>query len=280
MGSPTRRAVLAGVLGLASLGMSRPSRHQEQRRLDAPTLVEGSFTSAAMNGASVGWAVSYPAGTTLSSNLAVVLALHGGFGNHLQVFQGMGMLAAQSAPGLATDVAVASVDAGTSYYHRRADGTDTGAMIVQDLLPALADRGLDTSRLGLTGYSMGGYGALLLGATVLHDQVAAVAPISAALWTSDSVAPAYAFDGPQDYADHDVFAMRSTLAGMPLSIACGLSDWFLPNNEAFVSGFDTPPATSYTPGTHDNTYWAVASAVQLTFLSHYLVGQTDTASDL
>ncbi len=259
MGRPTRRALLAGALALTTLGLARPSRHRGPTRLASPTLVEGSFTSDAMKGANVGWAVSYPAGTTLSSTLPVVLALHGGFGNHLQVFDGMGMMRAQSDPRLATDVAVASVDAGTSYYHRRADGTDTGAMIVQDLLPALADRGLDTSRLGLTGYSMGGYGALLLGATVLHDQVSAVAPISAALWRTVESAEPFAFDGPQDYADHNVFAMRTALSERPLQVACGLQDPFLPDNLAFVGGFDTPPATDYAPGGHDNAYWAATT---------------------
>ncbi len=278
MRGPTRRVVLAGALALTTVGAARA--RSEPPRLASATLVEGSFVSPAMHGAPVGWAVSYPAGTTEESNLPVVLALHGGFGNHLQVFQGMGMLRAQSAPGLATDVAVASVDAGTSYYHQRADGTDTAAMIVQDLLPTLAARGLDTTRLGLTGYSMGGYGALLLGATVLHDQVAAVAPISAALWESAGTAEPFAFDGDQDYADHNVFALSSALSDHPLRIACGLQDPFLADNQDFVGGFATTPETEYTPGGHDNAYWATAAASQLTFLSRYLVAGGDTAAAL
>lgn len=249
-------------------------RHQERLRLTSATLVQGSFTSSAMKGARVGWAVSYPPGTTVESTLPVVLALHGGFGNHLQVFEGMGFQRAQSAPGLATAMAVASVDAGTSYYHRRADGTDTGTMIVEDLLPTLADRGLDISRLGLTGCSMGGYGAVLLGATLLRDRVAAVAPISGAFWPAFSAAPAFAFDGPDDFADHDVFTTRTALASVPLSVVCGLSDPFLGFNQDFVAGFAAPPATSFTPGGHDNAYWVAAAATQLTFLSRYLARGT------
>lgn len=245
----------------------------------AATVVTGSFASAAMKGAQVGWSVCYPAGTTEESVLPVVLALHGGFGNHLQVFDGMGFLRAQSAPGLATDMAVASVDAGTSYYHRRADGTDTGAMIVQDLLPMLSARGLDTTRLALTGCSMGGYGAVLLAATVLRGQVAAVAPISGAFWPTFAAAPSFAFDNAEDFAEHDIFATRTALASVPLSVACGLSDPFLADNEDFVSGFATPPSTSFTPGAHDNAYWESAAATQLAFLSRHLTGAGDTPAE-
>ncbi|MEO7236485.1 MAG: alpha/beta hydrolase-fold protein [Lapillicoccus sp.] len=281
MGSLTRRALLAGVLAATTVGAARG--RSAPRRLAAPTIVQGTFSSSAMNGAQVGWAVSYPAGTTEESNLPVVLALHGGFGTHLQVFEGMGFQRAQSAPGLVTDVAVASVDAGTSYYHRRSDGTDTGAMILQDLLPTLTDRGLDVARLGLSGCSMGGYGAVLLAATVLQGRVAAVAPVSAALWPSLSAAPAFAFDGPDDFAEHDVFGMRDALGAVPLSVVCGLSDPFLGYNQDFVSGFrrsTTSPVTSFTPGGHDNTYWVTAAATQLTFLSRYLVDGAGSGADL
>ena len=208
----------------------------------------------------------------------MVLALHGGFGNHLQVFEGMGMLRAQSSPDLATAVAVASVDAGTSYFHRRADGTDTGAMIAQELLPLLSARGLDTTRLGLTGFSMGGYGSVLLAATALRGQVAAVAPISAALWPSFAAAPGFAFDGAADFDAHDVFTTREALAAVPLSVACGLSDPFLGYNQDFAGGFATPPVTSFTPGGHDNAYWVSAATPQLAFLSRHLAEGDGTAS--
>ena len=265
--------------GSPAEGMPAADRQRQQRlRLTDATLVEGSFTSSAMRGAPVGWAVCYPSGTTEESTLPVVLALHGGFGNHLQVFEGMGMLRAQASPDLATAVAVASVDAGTSYYHRRADGTDTGAMIAQELLPVLSARGLDTTRLGLTGFSMGGYGSVLLATTVLSGKVAAVAPISAAFWPSFTAAPTFAFDGAADFDAHDVFAAREALAAVPVSVACGLSDPFLGYNQDFVGGFATPPATSFTPGGHDNAYWVTAATSQLVFLSRHLAGAGGPAS--
>ena len=36
-------------------------------------------------------------------------------------------------------------------------------MVLTELLPMLATKGLDTSKVGFIGWSMGGYGALLLG---------------------------------------------------------------------------------------------------------------------
>ena len=59
--------------------------------------------------------------------------------------------------------AVAAVDGGNGWWHRRATGEDSGAMVLNEFLPMLASKGLDTSRVSFLGWSMGGYGALLLG---------------------------------------------------------------------------------------------------------------------
>src|SRR6202035_3611371 len=59
-------------------------------------------------------------------------------------------------------IAVVCADGGDTYWHEHADGDDPAGMIVHEVLPRLAAAGLDTSRVGLTGTSMGGYGALLL----------------------------------------------------------------------------------------------------------------------
>ena len=61
-----------------------------------------------------------------------------------------------------TGLAVATVDGGNSYWHARRSGVDPASIIVQELLPLLARKGLDTERIALMGWSMGGYGALLL----------------------------------------------------------------------------------------------------------------------
>ena len=88
---------------------------------------------------------------------------------------------------MATGLAVASIDGGNYYWHaRRSESTgadnispdtppcDTGAMVMDDFIPLLGSIGLDRSRVGFLGWSMGGYGALLLAATMGPTKVAAV----------------------------------------------------------------------------------------------------------
>ena len=67
-----------------------------------------------------------------------------------------------------------------------ADGTDGGAMILDEFLPMLANDprlNLSTDRIGLFGWSMGGYGALRLASMLGAPRVAAVAVSSPAMLT-------------------------------------------------------------------------------------------------
>ena len=80
--------------------------------------------------------------------------------------------------------AVVAVDGGGSYWHKRASGEDSGAMVLDELIPMLGSQGLDTSRVAFLGWSMGGYGALLLGARLGPARTAAICAVSPALWTS------------------------------------------------------------------------------------------------
>ena len=57
---------------------------------------------------------------------------------------------------------MATVDGGNFCWHARRCGIDPANIIVQELLALLARKGLDTERIALMGWSMGGYGALLL----------------------------------------------------------------------------------------------------------------------
>src|SRR6201999_1916022 len=101
--------------------------------------------------------------------------------------------------------AVVAVDGGGGYWHKRADGDDSGAMVLNELIPMLGEQGLDTSRVAFMGWSMGGYGALLLGARLGAPRTAAITAVSPALWTSPGAAAPGAFDSADDYEANSVW---------------------------------------------------------------------------
>jgi pimeloyl-ACP methyl ester carboxylesterase len=120
--------------------------------------------------------------------------------------------------------AVATVDGGDFYWHARGSGIDTGAMAAADLLPSLAGKGLAADRIAWMGWSMGGYGALLLASRLGPCRVAGVVATSAALWQSAGGSAPGAFDDGLDFARSGVFTRRHTLAGMPARLDCGAED--------------------------------------------------------
>jgi len=269
MTSPTsRRALLlAGAAGLVSGcgGGSGPRAAGKGPRVD------GRFTSEKMGGASVGWTLAYPDGHHAGERLPVVVSLHGRGATHRTTFTVLGLagvldrLVAHGVPAFA----LASVDGGDhGYWHRRTDGTDAGAMVVDELVPMLGKRGLDTGRLGLYGWSMGGYGALLLAGGALP--AAAVAVASPALFTSSGSTPSGAFDDAEDYARNDVFGHPERLATVPLRIDCGRSDPFFAATRDFVGQLKPHPAGGFQPGRHDAAYWRRQAPAELSFLGRRL----------
>ena len=124
--------------------------------------------------------------------LGVVVALHGLGGDALAAADLSGP--AMDRAGV-TRFAVVAADGGDTYWHKRADGDDPLGMIVHEVLPRVAARGFATRRIGIIGYSMGGYGALLLAERLgarpaSGPAAAAVAAASPAIFASypDAVA--------------------------------------------------------------------------------------------
>lgn len=114
------------------------------------------------------WAVNYPPGTAPGHSLPVVVAPHRYSGNHGSTFRdqlGLDHFLAQAVERGSAPFAVASVDGGNTYWHKRSTGEDAGAMVTEEFTPLLGDRGLGISRVDLLGWSMGRYGALLLAST-------------------------------------------------------------------------------------------------------------------
>lgn len=234
----------------------------------APTMLTGSFVSAARGGISTNWAIARPPGQT--KPLRPVIALHGKGNDAAAVMAGgveQGLAQAVNA-GL-PPFAVVSVDGGGGYWHRRSDGDDSGSMVLNELIPMLDSHGLDTSRVGFLGWSMGGYGALLLGGRLGPGRTAAICAVSPALWTSPGAAAPGAFDGAEDYAANSVWGMPA-LGSIPIRIDCGDSDPFLSATKQFIAQLPNPPAGGFSPGGHDGGFWSSQLPAEMTWMAPIL----------
>jgi hypothetical protein len=235
----------------------------------APTMATGSFTSAARGGINTNWAIARPPGQT--KTLRPIIALHGKGGDAASVMAGgveQGL--AQAVDAGLPPFAVVSVDGGGGYWHKRADGDDAGAMVLTELIPMLASQGLDTSRVGFLGWSMGGYGALLLGARLGAARTAAITAVSPALWMSYGATAPGAFDSAEDWSANNVFGLPA-LGSIPIRIDCGNSDPFLPATKQFIAQLPTPPAGGFSPGGHDGGYWSSQLPAELSWMAPLLV---------
>jgi S-formylglutathione hydrolase FrmB len=234
----------------------------------APTMVTGSFVSAARGGASTNWAIARPPGQT--APLRPLIALHGKGSDAATVMAGgveQGL--AQAVDAGLPPFAVVAVDGGGSYWHQRSSGEDSGAMVLDELLPMLGAQGLDISRVGFIGWSMGGYGALLLGARLGPARTAAICAVSPALWTSPGAAAPGAFDGADDFAANSVWGLPA-LASIPIRIDCGTGDPFYGATQEFISQLSTPPSGGFSPGGHDGSYWSSQLPAELTWIAPLL----------
>lgn len=233
-----------------------------------PTYVNGSFVSAARGGISTNWAIARPPGQT--APLRPVIALHG------KGQDAAGVMAGGVESGLAQAVnagiapfAVVAVDGGGGYWHNRASGEDAGAMVLNELIPMLSEQGLDTSRVGFLGWSMGGYGALLLGARLGPARTAAICAVSPALWTSSGAAAPGAFDSADDYAANSVWGLPA-LASIPIRIDCGNSDPFYSATKQFIAQLPNPPAGGFSPGGHDSAFWSSQLPAEIAWIAPLL----------
>jgi S-formylglutathione hydrolase FrmB len=236
-------------------------------------VVTGSFFSEA-RGTEVGWTVAYPSGFDEEADLPVSLLLHGRDEDHTWMFDDLSLqyflahaVTAEHVP----PFALASVDGGSATnWHPRASGDDPQGMVVDEFVPLLAARGLRTDRIGLWGWSLGGFGALLLATELGAKRVAAVVATSPALWLAPEDTAPDVFDDPQDYQRNDVFSRVGELQGLPLRIDIGDDDSFTPNVEAFIDVLPTAPAGGVGNGFHDAAYWMRVAPDEIAFLGNHL----------
>jgi enterochelin esterase-like enzyme len=264
----------AGVAAGSALDACSSSGPGSSTTAAAPveTLVR-TFRSPARGGRSVTYQILLPPGVTRPAGLPVCLVLHGRGDDHraavrvTHLDQALATITRQGAPA----IALVAVDGGDhTYWHRRSDGDDPLHMITTELLPRLAAAVLRTSRLGLFGWSMGGYGALLLAETLGAPRIAYAAVDSPALWLAAGDSAPGAFDDAADFARNDVFAGRPQLAGVPVRVVCGKSDPFVQATREFVTQVPDLVAAVYPEGGHTAELWTATAPDQLAPLARAL----------
>ncbi|MGB9225791.1 alpha/beta hydrolase [Mycobacterium sp.] len=231
-----------------------------------PTKLTGSFVSAARGGINTNWVIAMPPGQT--KMLRPVIALHGKDGDaNMMLDCGVEDALAQLVAAEKPPFAVVGVDGGSSsYWHRRSNGEDSGTMVIEELLPMLSSMGMDTSRVGLLGWSMGGYGALLLGARLGPARTAGICAISPALYMSYWGCAPGAFDSVDDWTRNTVFGLPA-LNSIPIRVDCGIGDRFFFSSSQFVSQLKKKPAGSFSPGGHDMDYWRAQLPGELAWMA-------------
>jgi hypothetical protein len=257
-GHLTRRGVLAGALAMPWLVACGPAV-DERPALD---LEDGTLSSRYWPGQPVQWRLARPRDPGAdSARQRLVVALHCQGGDADWPFSGVHI----DRHVVPTGLAVATIYGGDYYWHARRSGIDPGQMVIDDLLPLLDGKGLATDRIGLIGWSMGGYGALLMATRLGPRRVAGVAAVSAALWQSYDESFPVAFDDRADYVRNDVFSARSKLRGIPVRLDCGRDDLFIEANRAFARGLPGVTAT-FDGGGHTEEYWSTHAGSEMSWL--------------
>jgi S-formylglutathione hydrolase FrmB len=168
-------------------------------------------------------------------------------------------------------VALVTVDGGNGYWNPH-PGDDPMGMLVDELVPRCQGLGLGRSGIGAMGFSMGGYGALLL-AEKHPGLVNAVAAISPAIWTSYDQARAAnqgAYASAAAFTANDAVTHAGALAGMPVRIASGDGDPFHPGVQALASALPAGAVVDFTKGCHDRPFFESQEPASLRFLAQHL----------
>jgi pimeloyl-ACP methyl ester carboxylesterase len=136
----------------------------------------------------------------------------------------------------------------------RPSGADDPQRMVHEEIPAwCAERGFDARRLAAWGWSMGGYGSLLLAET-FPGFVRAVAAFSPAVRAGDSV-----------------FTHAGQLHGTPVGLWCGTRDGLLDDVRELARVLPTPPAAGgWTTGRHNFSYWSTVIPAAFDFVAAHL----------
>lgn len=232
-------------------------------------ITNGRSHSAAMR-SDLDWQVALPADHDAGQPLPLVLVLPGLGDDPTTLTTKIGYPGFATRAGLRLGFA-APANGGSTYYHPRRDGTNAFTWVTEEFLPMVEHRfglGGDRSRRGVLGWSMGGFGALLV-AQRRADLV------SAAVASSPAVFPSYhdavtghsgTFDSPADWQTFGVWEQAGAITGVAVRIDCGDADPFAAASRTLLTRI--PGATGgISDGCHDTGFWRRSATAQLRFLA-------------
>ena len=264
-----RRTLLgsAGVAVLATatgLGARRFRNGPEPVIPDAPAGDERlEQRASAARGKIVDFYTAVPEGSGTGRGLPVCLVLHGasataadfadfGFGRFLTdaVRRGTPPFVLAGATG----GRLSWQPSGGVEEQRVEEQRDDPQRMVHEEIPAWCrERGFDTSRLAVWGWSMGGYGSLLLTET-FPGFVRAAAAFSPAVRPGDAV-----------------FTQAATLRGTPVGLWCGRDDGLYAEVRDLEAALpEHPAAGGYAAGGHTMGYWSTVIPAAFDFLGRTL----------
>jgi enterochelin esterase-like enzyme len=216
-----------------------------------------------MNATRIGWSLAIPN----RAPAAVVVCLHGAFEDHRFAFADIHLhdvVAEAKAP-----LVVASVDGGSrSYWHKRTNGLDPQAMLLDEFLPLVDEAvGAKLPKV-LLGWSMGGYGAVLI-AERHPEEFVGFCAASPGLWATYAEAKPAAFDGRADYDANNVFDHLDRVRHLKSRVDCGIWDPFIGESRRLAAALGYP-AGGFGPGYHDDAYWRSIAPGQIASIAEWV----------
>ena len=239
-----RRILLIGSVALAGyVGLAGYRTRSEESRPVVPAAPAGDERLeqrwSAARGRAVGFYTAVPAGFGTGRGLPVCLVLHGGSKTTADFAAlGLGRFLTDAVRRGAPPFVLAGADGGRLSW--QPSGGDDPQRLIHEEVPAWCrQRGFDTRRVAAWGWSMGGYGALLL-AEAFPRTLRAVAAFSPAVRPAD-----------------DVTRSARLLRGTPIGLWCGKQDGLYDNVRALEATLPEPArAGRFADGRHDFGYWS------------------------
>ena len=165
-----------------------------------------------------------------------------------------------------------AVDGGESFWHARRGGEDRMKMFMEEVVhPYLRKTPTPAKRVGIIGWSMGGYGAFLA-AERFPEIFGTICGVSVALWQTAAEqqhAISDAFDDANDFEHNNLLVRMNALRGKPIRISCGERDPFYANNRYLAQQLalhGVAAQSSFQAGCHDEGFWMRSAPDDFAFL--------------